>query len=202
MRRRWQIASLTILAVVVTAAVFVGVRGRQAELQFPHGAELDPPKLLPEVALVGPDGAQVRLSDYRGRWLWIFFGYTHCPDVCPTTLGEMAREYRTLGIEAKRLQLLFISVDPDRDTPTRVSDYARYFHPEFVGLTGSREAIEAVAQAFGVRYRRRDLGSAAGYLVEHTAYVHVVDPPGRLLVLYPPGTKPGDLASDFAFLRR
>jgi protein SCO1/2 len=191
--------ALSVLA--AAAGIFPRLAWSEAKPAFAHGAALNPSKPLPDVTLVAPSGARVRLTDYRGRWLWVFFGYTHCPDVCPTALGELAREYKALGVGVKRLQVLFISVDPQRDTPARMGEYVRYFHPQFVAFTGSVAAIDEVARAFGARYRRHDTGSAAGYLVDHTTAVYVVDPEGQIKAIYPPGLKPGALASDFAFLK-
>ena len=139
-------------------ALWLGAGHVEAQLRptFDHGIVENPPRPLPDLVLVDPDGGPVRFADYRGRWLWVFFGFTHCPDVCPTALAEAAREYRTLGANVTTLQVLFISLDPARDTAARLGPYVRYFHPTFAGLTGTEASVAAAARAFGVRYRRRD----------------------------------------------
>lgn len=125
----------------------------------------------------------VRLSDFRGKVVLIYFGYTWCPDVCPTNLAIIALALQQLTVEERnRVQVLFISVDPERDTPGRLHTYTRHFHPNILGLTGSEAAIERAARRYGAAYRRAgQSGSAMGYAVDHSSYVYVIDPGGRLV---------------------
>ena len=129
---------------------------------------------------------KVCLSDFRGKVVMIFFGYTHCPDVCPTALQVLAETLKLLP-EADRgkVQVLFITVDPERDGPEITQKYAEYFHPSFLGLTGSPEEIKKVAKDYMVYYGKVEGQSEGGYLVDHTALIYLIDQKGNLKLLYP-----------------
>lgn len=149
-----------------------------------HGTRLLQPKPL-DFTLTGPEGP-VRLGAFRDRLVLVFFGYTHCPDVCPTTLMELARVYRALSPrEQARVQVIFIDVDPERDPPALADRYAKAFHPSFLGVTGEPEAIQKVAQAFGVYYQKSQYQGPGNYLVDHTASTFVLKG-GALVLLYSP----------------
>lgn len=125
----------------------------------------------------------VRLSDLEGQVVLLYFGYTACPDICPTNLAITALALRALEAEElDRVQVLFVSVDPERDTPDRLADYVGYFHPTMIGLTGSSQALAAAAKQYGAAYQRSDAGdSAMGYMIDHSAHTYVIDPSGRLV---------------------
>lgn len=144
----------------------------------------------------------MRLSDYQGRLVLLFFGYTHCPDVCPTTLAKLRYALRQLGETAKEVQVVFVSVDPERDTPEVMKRYLSHFDPAFVGLTGRPEEVEAVARAYGVYVEKEEVGSAAGYLVTHSARTYVIDRKGRLVLTFADETEPQDIAADLRQLLR
>jgi protein SCO1/2 len=129
--------------------------------------------------LTGHHGRPVRLGDFRGRLVLIYFGYTTCPDVCPTSLSHLQVLLRRLEEKGKHLQVLFISVDPERDTPERLAEYVPYFHPGFLGLTGTLEQITKVARSYRVRFFKEYPESQAGYTVAHTDAVFLVDQYGR-----------------------
>jgi protein SCO1/2 len=117
----------------------------------------------------------------RGKVLLIYFGYTHCPDVCPASLAAGAQALNALSPEERaKVRLIMVSVDPERDTPARLKEYAAYFHPEMIGVTGSTEEVAAVAKAFGAGYIRQPARSDGGYAVDHTTRTYVVAPDGRL----------------------
>lgn len=120
------------------------------------------------------------MADFRGKVVVIFFGYTHCPDVCPTTLSEMKQVMQFLGKDAERLQVLFVTLDPVRDTPELLSKYVPSFHPAFFGLYGNPAATEKVARDFKIFYRLAPGKTADSYSVDHTAASLVFDPQGRL----------------------
>lgn len=124
----------------------------------------------------------VKLSDFRGKVVLLYFGYSACPDICPTNLAIIALALRELSRdELDRVQVLFVSVDPDRDTPERLAGYVEYFHPTMIGLTGSAKALAAAARQYGAAYQRSDAGdSAMGYTVDHSAFTYVIDRSGRL----------------------
>ncbi|MBN9009222.1 MAG: SCO family protein, partial [Rhizobiales bacterium] len=121
-------------------------------------------------------GRQVTDRDFRGKWLLVFFGYTHCPDVCPTTLSEIADAMAKLGPLADRIQPLFITVDPLRDTQQTLADYTTAFDPRILGLTGTPDQVAAAASAYKVYYAKRVVGD--DYFVDHTGTVYVMRPDG------------------------
>lgn len=167
-----------------------------------RGTEVTPPKPAPDFALTDAEGREFRLSDQRGRSVLLFFGYTSCPDVCPTTLAEFKQVRTALGPQAERVRFVFISVDPERDTPAKMLEYARAFDPSFIGLSGSEEQLAQIWRDFGVVRQKEDAGSAGGYFVTHTARVFGVDPAGNLRVTFPFGADPADIASDLRHLLR
>jgi protein SCO1 len=128
--------------------------------------------------LTATDGTAVTDQSYRGKWLVIYFGYTHCPDVCPTTLMEIAGALNSLGSRAAMVQGIFITIDPQRDIPAVLNDYLKSFDPRFVGLTGAHAQIVATAKTFHVFYERNDTDDGS-YLYDHSDYIYLVDPHGR-----------------------
>ncbi|MEW6581042.1 MAG: SCO family protein [Chloroflexota bacterium] len=132
----------------------------------------------------------------RGKVALLFFGYTNCPDVCPTTLAEFKRVKALLGEDAARVAFVFVSVDGERDTPEQLAAYVRAFDPEFIGLTGDDATIRAIARDYGVFYQRVSYEeSAAGYLVDHTASTFGVDQEGRLRLVFSYGTDPAAIVA-------
>ena len=125
-------------------------------------------------------GAPKTLADYRGKALLVFFGYTLCPDVCPTTLARLAEVMKQLGSDAGRVQVLFITLDPARDTPERLANYVPWFYPSFVGLHGDAATTEAAAREFKVFYARSTGSKATGYMIDHSAGVYAFDPAGNV----------------------
>jgi protein SCO1/2 len=119
------------------------------------------------------------LADFKGKVVAIFFGYSHCPDVCPTALGELASVARELGKDAARMQVLLVTVDPERDTPAVLAQYMPAFHPDFLGLYGDAEATTRTAKEFKVFFQKQPL-PAGGYTVDHSAGTYIYDPAGRL----------------------
>jgi protein SCO1/2 len=141
-----------------------------------RGTVLDPPRPVQDFTLINQHGRPFRLSDQRGRVLLLFFGYTHCPDVCPTTLSTWARIHEALGDDAAQVRFVFITVDPERDTPERLREHVRIFNADFAGLTGASDALRPVYQTFGVYFEKdTTTASAASYLVSHTASTFAVD---------------------------
>jgi protein SCO1 len=131
-------------------------------------------------ALTGPDGIAVTEQSYRGKWLAIYFGYTFCPDICPTTMMELAQAFQALGPRAAGAQAVFISVDPLRDKPDILAEYLKTFDPRFVGLTGTSTQISAAAKSFNVFYERHDTDDG-NYTYDHSSYLYLVDPGGKLV---------------------
>lgn len=147
------------------------------------------------------NGRAVSLETFRGKLVVIFFGYTHCPDVCPTTLTDMARALRLLAPDvARRVQVLFVTVDPERDTPQTLRAYVPYFNEGFLGLHGTTAEVAAAAKEFRVVYRKHAEPGATGYLVDHSAGSYVLDGAGRLRLYLPFAHPPAAIAHDLATL--
>ncbi len=154
----------------------------------------------PRYLLIGPQGQAVTQEDFRGRFQLISFGYTYCPDVCPTTLVDMAAILKQLGDAATQLQAIFISVDPERDTPAVLKTYTEFFDPRILGLTGTPELVSRAAQNYKVRYARvypAD-GDRSHYSVDHSAGMFLLGPQGELLRKFPYGKPAHEIADDIA----
>lgn len=153
------------------------------------------------LALTDHHGVHRTLADFRGKVVVLFFGYTHCPDVCPTTLSDVASALNLMTPEqAKQVQVLFVTVDPERDTPEMLSQYVPYFNPTFLGLYGTPAETAAAAKEFHVFYKRHDEAGPIGYLVDHTAGSYVLDREGRLRLFQPYAQPPADIAHDLKLL--
>ena len=133
--------------------------------------------------LTDHNGTQRSLADFRGKVVVVFFGYTHCPDVCPTTLVDLAQAMKLIGPDAGRVQVLFITVDPERDTQDRLAKYATAFDSSFLSLSGDEQAIAQAAKAFYVGYKKQ--ATESGYNMDHTAGTFLVDPKGRVRLRAP-----------------
>ena len=129
--------------------------------------------------LTAPDGATVTDQTYRGKWLLVYFGYTSCPDSCPTALFEIATALKKLGPDAARLQPIFITIDPQRDTPEVMGEYTQSFDPRIVGLTGTAQEIDAVSKAYGAYFVRRQTGPGAPRLPHGSQHLHLSHEPAR-----------------------
>ncbi|UCV09717.1 SCO family protein [Dechloromonas denitrificans] len=140
----------------------------------------------------------VSLKDYRGKVVLVYFGYTYCPDICPTALAATADGLKQLTAEElTRVAMLFISVDPERDSPARLKDYVEFFHPNIVGVTGSSESLAEIAKRYGVFYARQKVETAGdGYVVDHTSDTYVVGPDGRLLSKISHASPPDQVAAE------
>ncbi|MGB6196979.1 MAG: SCO family protein [Methyloceanibacter sp.] len=146
-------------------------------------------------SLVGADGKPVTDRDFRGRYMLIFFGFTHCPDICPAELQVIAQALEQLGDKAKTVVPIFITLDPERDTPEAMANYVKSFGPNFVGLTGSPEAIAAAAKAYRVAYSQVENKNSAGdYSVDHSALVYLMDPEGRYVTHFSYGLSADQMA--------
>lgn len=154
-----------------------------------------------KLALTDHNGRPVTLETFKGKVVVLFFGYTHCPDVCPTTLSDMAQALKQLPVDAAaKIQVLFVSVDPQRDTPEILKSYVPYFHPDFLGLHGTPEQVAEATREFRIVYRKHVEPGAADYLIDHSAGSYLVDREGRLRVYLPFNSKPEDIAHDLAVL--
>ena len=154
-----------------------------------HGSLIDPPVEAPQFELSDVNGQRFRLSDLTGQVVIIFFGYTSCPDVCPVTLTDFLRIRSKLGDQADKVRFVFVTVDPERDTPERMKKYLTNFDPGIIGLTGERKELESVWSSYGVYEARVDGGSESNYLVDHSSRIYVIDEVGNLMLTYLFGTE-------------
>jgi protein SCO1 len=149
-----------------------------------------------------PQGNTRRLADFRGKAVAVFFGYTQCPDVCPTTLAALAEAMKALGPDADRVQVLFVTVDPERDTPALLAQYVPAFDPRFLGLYGDAEATARTAREFKIIYQKVPGSSAGTYTMDHSAGTYVFDPQGRLRLYVANGQGADVFAHDLRELLR
>ncbi len=133
---------------------------------------------------------KVKLSDFRDKVVAIYFGYTYCPDICPTSLTILSQALNKLSVnELKEIQPIFISVDPDRDKLKHLKDYSKYFHPKLIGLTSDNKTIKKIAHNYGTKYEKVDLNSSSiGYSVAHTSYIYILDRDGKFNSVIQPST--------------
>ena len=155
-----------------------------------------------ELSLTGHDGKARTLADFRGKAVVLFFGYTHCPDICPTTLADMAGVVKKLGADAARVQVLFVTLDPERDTPEVLAKYVPAFDPAFLGLIGDAAATQRAAKEFRIFYEKRPGNAPGAYTVDHSGQSYVIDPQGRLRLFVRNDRIAQDLAEDLRALLR
>lgn len=149
-----------------------------------------------DFALIDHSGTPRRLADFKGRVLLMFFGYTQCPDVCPSTMASMRELMQKLGPDAQRLQVVFVTVDPERDTQQLLAQYVPAFHPSFLGLYGDAAATAATAKEFKIFYSRQPGKAPGSYAVDHTAGSYIFDPRGRLRLFVRHGESTERIAQD------
>ncbi len=166
-----------------------------------NGGLIDPPMEAAQIQLPDSNGEMFTLSDHRGEIVLLFFGYTSCPDVCPSSLSDMKRVMNELGEDAEYVQVVFVTVDPQRDTVEKMHDYLSLFNPDFLGLTTDEEEMQKVWDAYGV-YREIDTSSKtdAGYLVNHSSRIYLIDREGLMRLTYPFGTPTDEIAEDIQYL--
>lgn len=165
-----------------------------------HGTVLTPPLPVTDFTLQTGESETFSLSAARGKLVLLFFGYTSCPDVCPTTLAELRQASENLGDDARNIQVVMVTADPERDTPEKMKAYVAHFDPNFIGVSGNLADLESLWEELGVFVEKEDTGSAAGYLVSHTSSVYVLDRNGNLILMFPYGTSAVDIASDLSEL--
>jgi protein SCO1/2 len=139
----------------------------------------------PAFTLTDHNGSRVELSDFKGKAVLLFFGYTHCPDICPVTMGTLNSVTNTLGEDKDKVQVLFITIDPERDDQEKLKNYVPFFNESFIGLTGTPEEIDKVADDYNAFYEKEDMGSETGYLMGHASSVYLINPKGKLVLRYP-----------------
>jgi protein SCO1/2 len=188
---------LTLLAILVAAC---------------GGGEIDPSQFkgtlmpstvpAPDFVLHNAAGEEVSLSDYQGKIVLLYFGYTFCPDVCPASLSDLKIVQNKLDESGEKMQVIMVTIDPDRDTPEKIAEYVEHFHPTFVGLSGTKEEIDAAGEGYGIYYEKHEGTAATGYLVDHTARIFVIEPDGTYRLSFGFGTPTDDIAHDLRLLMR
>jgi protein SCO1 len=159
-----------------------------------NGAVLQPPTALPPLTFLRSDGSAFTTANTQGRYSLFYFGYTHCAEVCPLALSQLSSMRKSLGTDGDKLDMYFVTLDPQRDTPERMRTYLTNF-PGVVGLIGSEGQIAAAQDTFGVQFSRRDLGKG-DYALDHTAAMYLVNPSGEVQLAYPSGTDPTEITAD------
>jgi protein SCO1/2 len=178
------------IAAILAAAFILAACGNPAEV---HSTLLD----VGDFTLTDHNGQEFHLSSLRGTPVLLFFGYTHCPDACPTMMSKVSRAYRMAGDKARTIPTLFVSVDVDRDSPEVLKEYMSYFGAvPATGLTGTKEQIDEVVKKFGAYYEIHDDGSAMGPTVDHTVRLYMLDENGDVVVLFDPSTPPEAIAKE------
>lgn len=190
----------TLLLAGIIIGFFVDREPAPLEFQPQLGVSIiSPPVALPAVTLTDEEGKPFNMSRLEGRWSLLFFGYTHCPDVCPTTLNSMNLVAKKL--ENSAINYVFVSLDPKRDTPERLKEYVHYFNPGFMGISGDKAAIDQLAAAVGVIYDIEGDGSSDKYNVNHYAAILMIDPKGRLRAHILPPHPTGKMVSVITRIR-
>jgi protein SCO1/2 len=198
--------SIALAAIVAIVAVTSGILSARWLLEHQAGAQpavatatlLVPPRPLPPLALVDQNNQPFGADRLRGGWSFVFFGFTSCPDVCPVTMSALAQTRKLLADlpEPSRPRVVMISVDPQRDTPERLATYVKGFDPAFVGATGTKPAIDELAQRMGVLVATRPLDGDA-YTVDHTTSLFLIGPDGTLRALFSAPHEPDKIAADY-----
>jgi protein SCO1/2 len=199
MKKKTLLAGALVVPLVALGTYFAMGRSPGAEPGFRSGI-FEPPREAPDFSLDGSDGKKLHLKDHLGKVVIVEFGFTFCQDVCPVTLARLTEVYRKLGSAARDVQLIYVTVDPARDTPQRLRDHLAYFNPSFLGATGSRDEVAAVLKAYGVVEQVVARNPALGYEVNHSSFLYLVDRQGKIRGLVPFGTQPDDILHDVELL--
>jgi len=197
--RRPSSSSARSLRAAAAACALWCAAGASAAADALRAGVFDPPRPAPDFALAGSNGSPLRLSDYRGKVVVLAFGFTSCPEVCPTTLATLASARKQLPPErARDVQVVYVTVDPERDDAARMKGYLAGFDRTFLGGTGGEDALAAVRRDYGISSTRR--ASADGYGFSHSSFTYLIDRAGRLRALMPYGHPADDYAHDLALL--
>lgn len=165
-----------------------------------HGTFIQESWPATDFTLQAADNQTVSLHDFQGKLVLLYFGYTHCPDICPTTLADAKVAMQALGAQADEVQLIMVSVDPERDSPETLAEYVERFDPRFLGVTGTLDEVTAVATAYGATFFKEAGSEATGYLVAHSTQLLVLDRQGQVRHIFPFGVTGEDMAVDLRYL--
>ena len=191
-------ALVLLVALCLTTGALAASSAASAGAKLKAGV-FEPAREAPDFALRGSDGAELKLSRYRGKVVLLSFGFTHCAAVCPTTLATLAQARQALGPQAGAVQVVFVTVDPERDDPAALKAYLAAFDPSFVGGAGKPEALAAMRKNYGVVANKVPM-SSGGYAVDHTSSIFLIDRDGKLRAMMPYGRDAGDFVHDIKLL--
>ena len=188
-----------VAAMVLAAFVLAGCQPAPQPPAF-QATDITGAAFARDFRLTDHNGQVRSLADFKGQVVAIFFGYTHCPDVCPTTLSDFAAALEQLGPQGERVQVIFVTVDPERDTPDLLKQFVPAFNPRFLGMFTDAETLKRLATEYKVVYQKTSVKAADDYLIDHSAGTYVYDPQGRLRLLMPYGSSPDAIAQDLKTL--
>lgn len=190
---------LVVVALLVLVAGAALMLGREtARVNALRAGEYDPPRAAPEFTLAGSGGSDVTLAKHRGKVVLLTFGFTYCAAVCPTTLATLAQARGRLGDRANSVQVIFVTVDPERDKAAQMRQYLAAFDPSFIGVTGEPAALAKVREDYGVSAVKE--GTGPSYAMAHTSSIFLIDRVGRLRAMMPFGRDAADFAHDIELL--
>lgn len=182
---------IPVMAFIIVSATAMGFyislkQSQQSQQSNPGipGLFWPQPKQINDFLTLDQTGAPFDLSNMQGKWSFLFFGYTHCPDICPITMAVMADIYDVLEQENNNIQTVFVSVDPERDTTDKLSQYVNYFNTDFIGLGGTLDMIDSLTRQIGVPYFHNKEEGVENYLVDHSASIFLIDPKGRMVARF------------------
>lgn len=185
----------TFISLATAGLLSLGLAGCKRAVKF-QGNDISGTHLGHDMAMVDSTGTLRTLADYKGEVLVMYFGYTHCPDVCPTAMAELAQTMKLLKDDARKVQVIMITVDPQRDTGAIMASYVKAFNPSFVGLTGSPDQLRKTAQSFKVYYAKAPGGTPDTYAMDHSAFFYILDQTGEARVLLDGNAQAKVIASD------
>lgn len=195
--------ALSTYILVIGAALFIGLglgwltQGNNTAIV--NATVLPESRPLPAFELQSTNGQAITPDSLKGQWTWVFYGFTHCPDVCPGTLTAL-RDSLAL-VEGEQPQVLFISLDPERDTPEKLKEYVEWFNPEFNAATGSIAELSQAAQAMGIAWQKVPSKTNDNYMIDHTSWVILLNPAAQIQAWFSPPHLPTEMASDFVTIR-
>lgn len=185
---------------IAMVAVLLSACSPSTEEPSLFGTDITGADFATDFKLTDHHGETRQLSDYQGKVVALFFGFTHCPDICPTTMADLAAAMKLMGKNSNHVQVLFVTVDPERDTQAVLSEFVPSFDSRFVGLTGTTEEIERTAQTFKIFYAKQQEPGQSGYSFDHSAGVYVYDKKGKIRIYLKYGQKPQEIAHDLSRL--
>jgi protein SCO1/2 len=205
-KRKFELRALHVVLAVLVGLVLAGWlvlwqtgqdKSRVEDMRQQAQKEAVQPEVPPNAAKIGgpidlidQDGKHRTDADFAGKYLLIYFGYTYCPDMCPTGLQSMSRALDQLGDGAKKVQPLFVTIDPARDTPSKMKEYISSFHPSIIGLTGSADQIAKIAKEYQVYYKKGENVDEHDYIMDHSSLIFLMDPQGKFVATYPEEVDP------------